>query len=135
MRRLLFAAPLVLLALGEPAMADESTTDRPDAETSAAPLTDPLAAASVSECVVLSQEDVAAGIAFTFTNGCEEPIRCDFRWSLVCDADATTGASPRESAQSFRLQSGASRTYVADSAACGDDGWMIGDDVWDCVER
>ncbi len=133
MRRMIFAAPLVLLAFGEPAMADESTPARPDTETSARHAD--LAAASVSECVVLSQDDVAAGIAFTFTNSCEEPIRCDFRWSLVCDADETTGASPRESAQSFRLQSGAARTYVADSSACGDDGWMIGDDVWDCVER
>jgi len=131
MRRILLAAPLVLLAFGEPAMADETATYRPD---TALPAT-PSAATDVSECVVLSQADVSAGIAFTFTNSCEGPIRCDFRWSLICDADETTGDSPRESAQSFGLQSGRSRTYVADSTACGDDGWLIGNDQWECVER
>lgn len=132
MRRILFAAPLVLLAFGEPAMADDTAIHTPSA---ALPSTStPSAATDVSECVVLSQADVSAGIAFTFTNSCEDTIRCDFSWSLICDADETNGASPRESAQRFRLQSGRSRTYVADSMVCGDDGWMISDDRWDCVE-
>jgi len=130
MRRLLLAAPLALLAYGDPAMATEPLHPAPT-EIAATPT----AAADVSECVVLSQADVPAGIEFTFVNSCEAPVRCEFSWALRCDADEATGASPRTVNKTFNLQEGRSRGYIADAADCGDDGWMVSDDLWDCVER
>jgi hypothetical protein len=132
MRRLLLAAPLALCAYGDLAMADEPADTTPKTtETAAAPV----AMSDVSDCVELAQEDVPAGIAFSFRNACEAPIRCEFSWSLRCDMDEKSGVDPRTTDKRFNLETGASRTFVADTAACGDDGWMIADDVWDCAEH
>ena len=136
MRRLLLAAPLALCAYGDLAMADEPADTTPEitesaAETAAAPI----AMSDVSDCVELAQEEVAAGIAFSFRNACEAPIRCEFSWSLRCDMDEKKGVDPRTTDKRFNLEIGTSRTFVADTAACGDDGWTIADDAWDCVEH
>ncbi len=125
MRRFLFAAPLLLCAFGDLTMARAE-----------APM--PTAASDtedVSECIQLDQELVPAGISFNFHNTCDAPVRCHFSWSLRCDADTATGAPARLSNHTFSLQAGRKRIYIADTTACGDDGWSIGSDTWDCVER
>ena len=124
MRRLLFAAPLLLSAFGDLAMA------RADPPTMATDRT----TEDLSKCVQLEQVQVPAGISFSFHNTCEMPILCDFSWSLSCDADPATGAPARLTHHIFNLQAGHKRTYIANTNACGDDGWSIGGDTWQCVE-
>lgn len=136
MRRLTLAAPLALCAFGDLAMAHEPADTTPiSIEATADGAAAPIAASDVSACVELAQEEVAAGIAFSFRNACETPIRCEFSWSLRCDMDAARGVDPRATHKRFDLEVGAARTFVADFAVCGDDGWEIADDLWDCVER
>jgi len=123
MRRFYFAAPLLLSAFGVLTMAH------------AAPPMPASDSEDVSECILLNQEDVPAGIAFSFNNTCDTPVRCDFSWALRCDADEATGAEARLTSYHFSLQAGHSRTYIADTAACGDDGWSLGEDIWNCIEH
>lgn len=112
MRRVMFAAPWVLLAYG-------------------APLSMSHGAAAVSECVQVEPEAVAGGMSLRVTNTCAFTVKCELSWRVRCEGDAADAAG-RDGSAELRLSPEGRRTILASGEACGEQTWEITDDAWEC---
>lgn len=93
----------------------------------------PKRAKSLGDCASFDQRDREDedGVDFTIESRCEPKLACSIKWSLTC-APGTKKAKKTREAVAFQLENGQSESHTASAAACGFDGWQIGDIVWSC---
>lgn len=88
---------------------------------------------SIGDCASFDQRDREDedGVDFTIGSRCEPRLACSIKWSLTC-APGTKKAKKIREGVAFELDNGQSESHTASAAACGFDGWVIGDITWSC---